>query len=119
MLGTALAGILWASYAFLLGRIGGQAFEGRPWAGLLVGLGLTVAVSAVIEAARRIRRQRRRRQEARARSGRSGSAADPATKIRCSTSPAPVLQANSTGVACPEQEGRTSVCTGGNAVRRG
>jgi membrane-associated protein len=31
VLGTALAGILWASYAFLLGRIGGQAFEGRPW----------------------------------------------------------------------------------------
>ena len=30
VLGTALAGILWASYAFLLGRIGGQAFEGAP-----------------------------------------------------------------------------------------
>jgi membrane protein DedA with SNARE-associated domain len=33
MLGTGLAGVLWASYAFLLGRVGGQAFEGRPWAG--------------------------------------------------------------------------------------
>jgi membrane-associated protein len=116
--GTALAGILWASYAFLLGRIGGQAFEGRPWAGLLVGLGLTVAVSGVIEAVRRIRRQQRRR-PAGARAGRSGSAADPAPRTPCSTSPAHVLQANSTGLACPVKEGRASVCTGGDAVRRG
>jgi membrane-associated protein len=134
VLGTALAGILWASYAFLLGRIGGQAFEGRPWAGLLVGLGLTVAVSGVIEAVRRLRRRRR---QARAAAGRPGSAADPAPQTRCSasppqarcsssppqarcsTSPAHVLQANSTGVAFPVMEGRTSVFTGGNAVRRG
>jgi membrane-associated protein len=114
--GTALAGILWASYAFLLGRIGGQAFEGRPWAGLLVGLGLTVAVSGVIEAVRRTRRRQRRRP---ARAGRSGSAADPAAQTRCSTSPAHVLQANSTRVACPVKEGRASVCTGGDAARRG
>jgi membrane protein DedA with SNARE-associated domain len=136
VLGTALAGILWASYAFLLGRIGGQAFEGRPWAGLLVGLGLTVAVSGVIEAARRIRRQHRRRQ-AHAAPARPGSATDPAPQTRCSTSPrqtrcstsppqtpcstspAHVLQANSTGVAFPVMEGRTSVFTGGDAVRRG
>jgi membrane-associated protein len=124
--GTALAGILWASYAFLLGRIGGQAFEGRPWAGLLVGLGLTVAVSGVIEAVRRIRRQQRQRQ-ARAWPRRPESAADPAAQThrtpppqtRCSTSPAHVLQANSTRVACPVKEGRTSVCTGGDAVRSG
>ena len=127
VLGTALAGMLWASYAFLLGRIGGQAFEGRPWAGLLVGLGLTVAVSGVIEAARRIRRQQRRRQ-ARPRPGHPGCAADPARQTAssappphtpCSTSPAHGLQANSTDVAFPVKEGRTSVCTGGNAVRRG
>ena len=136
VLGTAVAGILWASYAFLLGRVGGQAFEGRPWAGLLVGLGLTVAVSGVIEAVRRIRRQHRRRQ-AGARPGRPGPAADPAAQspgspspgpsrdsvspgqTRCSTSPAHVLQVNSTVVACPVKEGRTSVCTGGDAVRRG
>jgi membrane-associated protein len=61
VLGTAIAGVLWASYAFFIGRIGGQAFEGRPWAGLLVGLGLTVAVSGVIEAARRLRGRARRR----------------------------------------------------------
>ena len=127
VLGTALAGILWASYAFLLGRIGGQAFEGRPWAGLLLGLGLTVAVSGVIEAARRIRRQWHGRQD-RTRPGGPGAAADPARqagcctsspRTRCSISPAHGLQANSTGVVCPVREGRTSVCTGGDAVRRG
>lgn len=119
MLGTALAGILWASYAFLLGRIGGQAFEGRPWAGLLVGLGLTVAVSGVIEAARRIRRQHHRRQHHRQARTRPGSAAGPGPEIRYSISPAHVLQADSTEIVCPDREGRASVCTGGYAVRRG
>ncbi len=61
ILGTSLAGVLWASYAFFIGRLGGQAFEGRPWAGLLVGLGLTLAVSGVIEMARRLRRRARAR----------------------------------------------------------
>jgi membrane-associated protein len=61
ILGTGLAGILWASYAFLIGRLGGRAFEGRPWAGLLVGLGLTVVVSGMIEAIRRLRGRARRR----------------------------------------------------------
>ena len=65
VLGTGLAGILWASYAFFIGRLGGQAFEGRPWAGLLVGLGLTLAVSCVIEVARRLRRRARARRGAR------------------------------------------------------
>ncbi len=64
VLGTGLAGILWASYAFGLGRVGGQAFQGRPWAGLLVGLGLTLVVSGVIEAARRLRRRTRTRRAA-------------------------------------------------------
>ena len=50
---TACAGVLWASYAFLIGRLGGNAFADRPWAGLLLALGLTVAISAVIEGARR------------------------------------------------------------------
>jgi len=63
MLGTGLAGVAWASYAFFIGRLGGQAFEGRPWAGLLVGLGLTVVVSGVIEAVRRLRRRGRARRD--------------------------------------------------------
>jgi membrane-associated protein len=59
---TAGAAILWAGYAFLIGRLGGKAFEDRPWAGLLLALGLTVVISAVIEVVRRAR-ARRRRQE--------------------------------------------------------
>jgi membrane-associated protein len=50
---TACAGILWASYAFFLGRLGGQVFEDRPWVGLLLALGLGLAVSALTEVARR------------------------------------------------------------------
>jgi membrane-associated protein len=52
---TAFAAVIWASYAFLIGRIGGKAFEDQPWLGLLLALGITVAVSAAIEAARRAR----------------------------------------------------------------
>ena len=55
---TAVAGIIWASYAFFLGRLGGKVFEDRPWAGLLLALGLGLAGSLVIEAVRRVRRWR-------------------------------------------------------------
>jgi membrane-associated protein len=58
---TAVAGMGWAVYAFLLGRIGGHAFEDRPWAGLLLGLGLSAAFTVLIEAARRLGRRRGRR----------------------------------------------------------
>jgi membrane-associated protein len=61
---TAAAGLIWASYSFFIGRLGGKAFEDKPWAGLLLALGLTLAVSAVIEAVRRIRSRRARHQEA-------------------------------------------------------
>jgi membrane protein DedA with SNARE-associated domain len=50
---TAGAGLLWASYAFFLGRLGGQAFEDRPWVGLLLALGLALAVSVLIDVGRR------------------------------------------------------------------
>jgi membrane-associated protein len=52
---TTCAAVIWASYAFLIGRIGGKAFADQPWLGLLLALGLTVVVSAAIEAARRAR----------------------------------------------------------------
>jgi len=56
MVATAIAGTVWALYSFLIGRLGGRAFEDKPWAGLLVALGITVAVSAIIELIRRLRR---------------------------------------------------------------
>jgi membrane-associated protein len=52
---TAVAAVIWACYAFFIGRLGGKAFEDRPWVGLGVAFAVTVAVSAVIEAIRRIR----------------------------------------------------------------
>lgn len=52
---TAFAAVIWASYAFLIGRLGGKAFEDQPWLGLLLALGATVVISAAIEAVRRAR----------------------------------------------------------------
>jgi membrane protein DedA with SNARE-associated domain len=60
VLATACAGIIWASYAYFLGRIGGTAFEGRPWAGFLLAFGVAVALSALVEGVRRIRSRRGR-----------------------------------------------------------
>ena len=50
---TAFAAVIWASYAFLIGRLGGKAFEDQPWLGLLLALGVTVVISVAIEVARR------------------------------------------------------------------
>jgi membrane-associated protein len=76
---TAAAGVIWASYAFLIGRLGGKVFETTPWAGLLLGLGIALAISAVAEAARRCRpwrvlaRLRDRRPSAQARESHPGT----------------------------------------------
>jgi membrane protein DedA with SNARE-associated domain len=64
VIATAISGVIWACYSFFIGRLGGKAFEDKPWAGLLLALGLTLAVSAVIEAVRRIRAARARRRAA-------------------------------------------------------
>jgi membrane-associated protein len=50
---TAASGVIWASYAFFIGRLGGKAFEDRPWLGLVLALGVALAVSAIIEVVRR------------------------------------------------------------------
>lgn len=55
VIATAVAAVIWALYAFFAGRLGGKAFEDKPWAGLLVAFGGTVVLSALIEATRRIR----------------------------------------------------------------
>jgi membrane protein DedA with SNARE-associated domain len=55
VIATAVAGVIWASYAFAIGRLGGRAFEDKPWAGLLLALGVVVVVSAVVEVLRRTR----------------------------------------------------------------
>ena len=58
---TALAAVIWALYAFFIGRIGGQAFEDSPWAGLAIAFGASIAISAVIAVIRRLLVRRRRR----------------------------------------------------------
>jgi membrane protein DedA with SNARE-associated domain len=54
IIATASAGTLWAIYAFFAGRLGGKAFEDRPWVGLLLAFAGTLAVSGLIEVIRRI-----------------------------------------------------------------
>jgi len=52
---TAFAAGIWAAYAFFIGRLGGKAFEDRPWAGLLLALGAALVLSALVEVLRRTR----------------------------------------------------------------
>jgi membrane protein DedA with SNARE-associated domain len=56
----AFAGIIWASYAALLGFFGGKAFERTPWAGLLVALAIAFAVTGALELGRAYLQRRRR-----------------------------------------------------------
>ena len=62
---TAVASVVWALYAFFIGRIGGQAFEHNPWAGLVIAFGASIAISALIEVTRRLLARRRKRASAR------------------------------------------------------
>lgn len=55
VIATAVAAVIWASYAFLVGRLGGQAFADKPWVGLLLALGIVLLVSAIVEVLRRTR----------------------------------------------------------------
>lgn len=56
---TAVAGVLWACYAFFAGRLGGRAFENNPVAGFFVAFGGALAISGVIEIVRRLNARRR------------------------------------------------------------
>ena len=55
IIATAFAGVIWACYAFFLGRLGGKAFEDRPWIGFLLAFGVALAASAIIELVRRVK----------------------------------------------------------------
>jgi membrane-associated protein len=54
---AAAAGIAWASYAGLVGYIGGRAFEERPLVALAVGFGIAAGVYALVELFRFTRRR--------------------------------------------------------------
>ena len=51
---TAVAAVLWASYAFLAGRLGGRAFEDQPVLGFAVAFGGSLVISGIIELIRRL-----------------------------------------------------------------
>jgi membrane-associated protein len=55
VIATAFAGVIWACYAFLIGRLGGRAFADRPWAGFLLAFGVAVAITGLTELVRRLR----------------------------------------------------------------
>lgn len=61
VIATAVAAVIWALYAFFVGRIGGQAFEDNQWAGLAIAFGASIAISVAVEAVRRLLARRRRR----------------------------------------------------------
>jgi membrane-associated protein len=54
----AAAALTWALYASLLGYFGGKTFEGAPWKGLLLALGIAFAVAGLIDIARWYLRRR-------------------------------------------------------------
>jgi membrane-associated protein len=54
----AIAAMVWALYASLLGYFGGRAFEHQPWKGLLLAVGIAFTVAGGIELVRWLRRRR-------------------------------------------------------------
>jgi membrane-associated protein len=52
-----IAGLIWGTYAALLGYFGGKAFENAPWKGLLLAFGIALAVTAAVEVVRWWRRR--------------------------------------------------------------
>ena len=44
-----VAGGVWATYATMLGYLGGKQFEEHPWKGVLLGLGIAFAVAFTVE----------------------------------------------------------------------
>lgn len=70
----AIAALIWAGYAALLGYFGGHAFEGQAWKGLLLALGIAFAVTLGTEAARYALRRRKQRGDRQAGDGSTGTA---------------------------------------------
>lgn len=54
-----VAGLVWGTYATMLGYLGGKQFEEQPWKGVLLGLAIAFAVAFGVEWIRK-RRERRR-----------------------------------------------------------
>lgn len=79
-----LATLLWALHGCLIGYVGGRAFGDNHLAGILTGMGLAMAVAALLEGVRHLRTRRARTRERRAASG--GSTHDAASGLAVSRS---------------------------------
>jgi membrane-associated protein len=56
---AAVAAVSWALYCTLVGYVGGKAFEDNPLKGVVLGIGLALAVTAIVEVVRHRLRKRR------------------------------------------------------------
>jgi membrane-associated protein len=52
-----VAGVIWASYAALLGYFGGKTFENSPFKGFLVAFGLALSITVGVEIVRWIKKR--------------------------------------------------------------
>ena len=59
----AIAAVIWASYAALLGYVGGKQFEDAPWKGLIVALLIAFSVAGGVELVRWLQRRRKAQRE--------------------------------------------------------
>jgi membrane protein DedA with SNARE-associated domain len=62
IIATAIGAVIWAVYAFFAGRLGGRAFQDKPWAGFLVGAAAALFITGTVEVVRRVVRWRGKRQ---------------------------------------------------------
>ncbi|RBQ15205.1 DedA family protein [Spongiactinospora rosea] len=53
-----LAAGSWAIYSVLIGYLGGMAFENDPFKGLLLGLGIALSITVVVEVTRYVRKRK-------------------------------------------------------------
>lgn len=58
-----IAGVVWASYAALLGYIGGKQFEEAPWKGLVLALVIAFSIAGGVEFVRWLMRRRKEARE--------------------------------------------------------
>ena len=53
-----IAGVIWATYAALLGYFGGKTFEDHPLWGVALALGIALTLGLAVEAIRHVRARR-------------------------------------------------------------